>query len=108
VVSWKLSEFIPAANGQANQGAFAIAGRDFARAAQECIRKNPGIRIIAAPAYSRDGGCLIVSAQGHLMKPDKNTLVDLGKLTELDDSVLFDGFSENMNASILRATYRTK
>jgi len=102
IVSWKLSHFIPGAYGKKYQKEFEISNEEFIKVSKECIEKNKGINIIASIAHSRDSGCRILSTEGHLLKPDKNSLIDLGDITNL---ISDKDFNENINVHFLNKTY---
>lgn len=102
IVSWKHSHFIPGAYGKKYQKEFKISNEEFIRISKECVEKNKGINIIASIAHSRDSGCRILSTEGHLLKPDKNKLIDLEDITNL---ISDKDFNENINVHFLNKTY---
>jgi len=102
IVSWKLSHFIPGAYGKKHQKEFEITNQEFIKVSKECIEKNKGINIIASIAHSRDSGCRILSTEGHLLKPNKNKLIDLG---EISNFITDKDFNENINVHFLNKTY---
>lgn len=102
VVSWKLSQFIPGAFGNKHKEEFEIALEDYITIADQCVKAYPALNIIHSNAYSRDSGCRILSFEGHLLKPMKNKLIDLGQISErIEDNE----FNQVLNEYFLNKTY---
>lgn len=103
VVSWKLSQFVPASYGLKHTKDFAITDKEYLDAVRKCRDLNPGINIIATVAYSRDKGCRVLSSNGHLLKPSRNKFIDLGVVSA--DPELLDDYDNDMNIKFFEMTY---
>ena len=106
VVSWKLSQFVPASFGLSHKELFEITDTDYLAVAGKCKKIFLNINIIAAVAYSRDNGCRVLSSNGHLLKPVRNSFIDLGSMTaDSEQELLLNDFDNDLNTKFFMMTY---
>jgi len=104
-VSWKLSQFLPAAYGALHRTNFEITDKEYDEEVRRCQEANSGVPIIVAPANSCDECCRVLSANGELMQPCGNKLVSLGGISTLRLEEITRGFNEEENIRVLNNTY---
>lgn len=105
-ISWKLSQFIPGAFGGQHINEFAISDEDYQRVVQKSkARAGSSLHIVVAPSYSCDSGCRIISPQGHLLRPVRAELEDMGEITPNLPTSAYEGFDSRLNLDILEETY---
>lgn len=83
IATWKLSQFLDGGFGKAHKEEFDISFADYIKLVKKCINKYKEINIIGLPAKKKDDYCLIISPNGHLLKPNNNNLIDLGKIENI-------------------------
>jgi MoaA/NifB/PqqE/SkfB family radical SAM enzyme len=103
ILSWKLSQFIPGAYGKEHQKEYEISVKEFNEVASKCKKEHPEINIICPVAYTQDTGCRILSSEGHLLKPNKNELIDLGSIFENHSED--NDFNQKINVYFFNKTY---
>ncbi|MFH1585956.1 MAG: radical SAM protein [archaeon] len=105
VISWKLSQFIPGAYGGQHTNEFEISNEDYNGVVREARSRAGTLPIVVASAYSCDNGCRIISPQGHLLKPVRAELKDMGRITRDLPASAYQDFDSQLNLDILEETY---
>lgn len=80
IITWKLSQFLDGGFGKKYKEEFYVSFNDYIEVVKKCKTKYKEINIIGLPAKKKDDYCLIISPDGHLLKPNDNNLIDLGKI----------------------------
>jgi hypothetical protein len=104
--TWKLSQFIDGGFGFYNKQDFEIDTACFKDIVKKCMNLYPDINILPLKAEKPNDYCRIISSNGHLMKPDKNQLIDLGRFISLEDDAVRKDFSLENNNRYLNKAYQ--
>jgi len=105
VVGWKLSHFIPYGFGEGHREEYELPEGQFSKLAEACRKDYPHLNIIAPQPHSLDDACRVISSEGHLFRATQDGLKDLGKLLELSEQQILEGFNEKLNLKHLKITY---
>ncbi len=106
-ISWKLSQFLPAAYGALHRTNFEITREEYDAEVRRCREADSGVPLVISPANSCDDCCRVLSANGELMQPNGNKLVSLGGISTLNKDEIVRGFNEEDNMRALNKTYLT-
>jgi MoaA/NifB/PqqE/SkfB family radical SAM enzyme len=105
VISWKLSQFIPGAYGCQHEQKFRISDQDYSGVVSRVKSLNGSVNLIASGAYSCDSGCRVISPNGHLLRPVRAELQDMGEINANLPASAYEGFDSKLNLGILEDTY---